>query len=89
MYIAQLAPHTTFNTQWVWPHRGSRPSRVETFPRSHPEATFQVYKHFDLTGNRTAVAWTEIQSTNHLHHYTTDPLLLCAYSLTYPTMFLI
>ena len=68
--IAQLAPHTTFNTQWVWPRVGSRPSRVETFLRSHPETTFQVYKHFDHTGNRTPVAWTQIQSANL---YTTDP----------------
>ena len=30
---------------------------------------FKFYKHFDLTGNRTPVAWTEIQSANH---YTTD-----------------
>ena len=70
MNIAQLAPRTTFNTQWVWRRGGSRPSRVEIFPRSHPETTFQVYKHLDLTGKRTPVAWTEIQSANH---YTTDP----------------
>ena len=57
MYIAQLAPHTTVNAKWVWPRGASRPSRVETFPRSHPETTFQVYKHFDLTGNRTPAAW--------------------------------
>ena len=43
---------------------------METFPRSHPETTFQVYKHFDYTGNRTPVAWTQIQSANL---YTTDP----------------
>ena len=47
MNISQLAPHTTFNTQLVWPCGGSRPSRVETFPRFHPETTFQIYKHFD------------------------------------------
>ena len=70
MYIAQLAPHTTFNTEWVWLREGSRPSRVETFPRSHPETTFQVYKHFDHTENRIPVAWTQIQSANL---YTTDP----------------
>ena len=33
----------------MWPRGGSRPSRVETFPRSHPETTFQIYKHLDLT----------------------------------------
>ena len=54
----------------MWPRGGNWPSRVETFPRSHPETTFQVYKHFDHTGNRTPVAWTQIQSANH---YTTDP----------------
>ena len=48
----------------------SRSSRVETFPRSYPKTTFQVYKHFDLTGNRTTVAWIEIQSAQH---YTVDP----------------
>ena len=37
---------------------------------SHPETTFQVYKHFDLTGNRTTAAWIEIQSTNHYHGFT-------------------
>ena len=70
MYIAQLAPHTTFNNIVGVAPRGSRPSRVETFPRSHPETTFQVYKHFDHTGNRTPVSWTQIQSANL---YTTDP----------------
>ena len=69
MYIAQLAPHTTFNTYWVWPRGDNRPSRVETFPRSHPETTFQVYKHFDLTVNRNPDTW--IESANH---YITDPL---------------
>ena len=72
-YVAQLARHTTFNTYWLWPRGGSRPSRVETFPRSHPETTFQVYKHLDLTGNRTQVDWIEIQSANH---YTTDPRVI-------------
>ena len=72
MYIAQLAPHTTFNTQWVWPCGGSRHSCVESFPRSHPETTFKVYKHFDQMGNWTPVAWIEIQSANH---YTDMPLL--------------
>ena len=52
------------------PRMGSRPLRVETFQRSHSETTFQVYKHFDLTGNRTPVAWIKIESTNH---YTRDP----------------
>ena len=56
IYIAQLAPHTTFNTKWMWSLEGSRPSHVETFSRSHPETTFQVYKHFDLTGSGTPVA---------------------------------
>ena len=73
MYIAQLAPHITFNTEWVWPHGGSRPSRVGTFPRSHPETTFQVYKHFDLKGNRIPVGLTEIQSANH---HATGPEIL-------------
>ena len=45
MYNAQLAPHTTFNTKWVWPTGAVGPHRIETFPRSHPETTFQVYKH--------------------------------------------
>ena len=49
---------------------------METFPRSHLETSFQVYKHFGLTGNRTPVAWTEIQSANH---YTTDPRLTIPY----------
>ena len=68
----QHTQHLT-HSGWVWPCGSSKPSRVETFLRSHPESTFQVYKHFDLTRNRTPVAWIEIQSAND---YTTDPLCL-------------
>ena len=35
---------------------------MQTFPRPHPETTFKVYKHFDLTGNQIPVEMFILES---------------------------